>query len=75
MEEQAIACLHCGASELIRQDSTRLPAGQWPAWVAGLQEEMVCPQCGDFGSIWATEPRESAKAEDAVDTSAGTQES
>ena len=57
MKEQAIACLKCGMSELIREDSPRLPDGKWPAWEPGPQE-FDCPACGsDFG-VWATEPRE-----------------
>ena len=55
MEEQAIACLSCGAAESIREDSHRLE-GQWPAWQSGPQE-FPCPKCGG-GPIWATEPRE-----------------
>jgi hypothetical protein len=56
MEEQAIACLKCGASELIREDSPRLPEGQWPAWEPGPQG-FLCPNCRE-GPVWATEPRE-----------------
>jgi predicted RNA-binding Zn-ribbon protein involved in translation (DUF1610 family) len=56
MEEQAIACLKCGAAELIREDSPRLPSGKWPAWEPGPQD-FACPKCGD-GPIWAAEPRE-----------------
>ena len=55
MEEQAIACLKCGASELIYSDSKRLPPGKWPAWEPGPQE-FACPKFGE-GPIWATEPR------------------
>ncbi len=55
-EEQAIACLSCGASELITQDSERLPPGKWPAWEPMLQE-FPCPKCGEV-KVWATEPRE-----------------
>jgi len=54
--EQAIACLHCGANEMIRSDSDRLPHGHWPAWEHGLQD-FACPSCGMEGSVWATEPR------------------
>lgn len=66
MEEQAIACLKCGAGELIREDSDRLPPGKWPAWDPGPQE-FGCPACGE-GPIWATEVRESV---DAVDPHVG----
>ena len=55
-EEQAIACLTCGANELIRSDSERLPPNKWPAWEPGPQD-FACPACGG-DSIWATEPRE-----------------
>jgi ribosomal protein S27AE len=57
MEEQGIVCLKCGASELIREDSERLPLGKWPAWKPGPQE-FGCPKCG-ADIVWATEPRES----------------
>lgn len=57
MKEQAIVCLACGAAELIRQDSERLPDLKWPAWEPGPQE-FTCPACGG-GPIWAAEPRES----------------
>lgn len=56
MMEQAIACLKCGASELIREGSERLPPNHWPAWAPGPQR-FACPTCGG-GPIWATEPRE-----------------
>ena len=56
LQEQAIACTSCGAAELIRQDSERLPSGKWPAWEPGLQP-FECPACGDV-AVWATEPRE-----------------
>ncbi len=61
LQEQAIACLACGASELIRSDSPRLPAGKWPAWEKMLQA-FPCPKCGD-PNVWATEPREVAEEE------------
>lgn len=60
MEEQAIACLSCGAAEQIRQDSERLGGVKWPAWEPGLQE-FGCPQCGSE-MLWATEPRQAADA-------------
>lgn len=56
MEEQGIACLSCGAAELIQEDSPRLKeTGKWPAWESGPQE-FDCPKCGG-GPIWAAEPR------------------
>lgn len=62
--EQAIACLECGASELIREDSPRLELSdgswKWPAWEPGPQE-FPCPKCGGQ-TIWATEPRTAARA-------------
>lgn len=60
-EEQAIACLECGASELIRDDSPRLPPDHWPAWEPGPQD-FACPECGKEGVIWATDPRPSSEA-------------
>lgn len=57
LEEQAIACLTCGVGELITEDSSRLPDGQWPAWTPGPQS-FPCPACNAEGMIWATEPRE-----------------
>lgn len=56
MEEQGIACLACGASELILQNSERFPVGKWPAWEPGLQP-FACPDCGEV-MVWATEPRD-----------------
>jgi predicted RNA-binding Zn-ribbon protein involved in translation (DUF1610 family) len=55
MEEQGIACLSCGNSERIREDSPRLSEGQWPAWDPGPQE-FPCPDCG-ASMVWATKPR------------------
>ena len=56
MQEQGIACLSCGAAELIVQGSDRLPAGKWPAWEPGVQA-FGCPKCGEH-ACWAAEPRE-----------------
>jgi hypothetical protein len=53
IEEQAIACLDCGAADLVRSDDAR--AVQWPAWEPGPLFES-CPRCG--GTAWATEPRD-----------------
>jgi hypothetical protein len=61
MEEQAIACLKCHVSELIREDSPRLPDGLWPAWEPGVQG-FLCPNCR-MGPVWATEPREASTTE------------
>jgi hypothetical protein len=52
-QEQAIACLTCGASDVVRSDDER--AVQWPAWEPG-PHFAFCPKCG--GTAWATEPRE-----------------
>ncbi len=52
IEEQAIACLTCGAADLVKSDDQR--AVQWPAWEPGPHEDF-CPVCG--GTAWATEPR------------------
>lgn len=51
VEEQAIMCLSCGATDTVRSDEER--AVQWPAWEPGPQH--TCPECG--GLAWATEPR------------------
>ena len=56
MEEQAISCISCGASELTRENSPRIMGlEKWPVWEPGPQG-FVCPMCGD-GPVWATEPR------------------
>ncbi len=62
MEEQAIACLSCGAAELIREDSPRLPGGHWPAWEPGVAP-FPCPNCDKEGEVWVAEPRMSEEAE------------
>lgn len=56
-QEQAIACLKCGAAEAIREDSDRLPHGHWPAWEPGPQK-FPCPACGESNMIWAAAPRD-----------------
>lgn len=52
VEEQAIACLSCGAADIVRSDDER--AAQWPAWEPGPHFDF-CPACG--GTAWAAEPR------------------
>lgn len=64
-QEQSVACLSCGAAELIRDDSPRLVtaetgARKWPAWEPMLQP-FPCPGCG-AEMVWATEPREAEEA-------------
>lgn len=52
VEEQAIACVECGAADLVRSDEER--AVRWPAWEPGPHAGF-CPRCG--GMAWAAEPR------------------
>jgi hypothetical protein len=63
VQEQAIACLTCGAADLVRSNDPR--AVRWPAWAPGPHEDF-CPRCG--GTAWAAEPRDVATGRDDIES-------